>query len=152
MVDPTLFTSIVQGGAFALLVFLVLWVLLRAHPASREDWNKREAAQEKKDVAFMALVETAIKTFGESTQKLAAENRQLVEMLATKHGIAVDRLMEESSKQEDKRATECREERQEWMTVVTKLPSQIQKVVAEVLEEGIEHGRREASGANGQRT
>lgn len=164
MIDPVIFTSIVQGGSFALVVFIICWFLFKVHPASREDWNKKETdnratiqlmhsenkasmermqvSMEKKDASHTAVMETAIKTFGEATQKVVAENRQLVEMLATKHGTAVDRLIEKSSQQEDKRASECREEREQWMTVVSKLPSQIQKVLSDVLEEVLEEGTK----------
>lgn len=137
MPDTEMFKLIVQSGSFGLIVLLICWVLFRLEPRIRE-------MIEKKDQLNAETIKSVAANASETIQKTISENRQLVETLLTRFTEATD-----------KAASECRDERKEWMEVVQReselnrkarhdLANQIQALIAEA------YSRNRNKGGNGE--
>jgi len=159
MPEAEAFKTIIQGGSFAMLVLIFCWALFKLEPRIREMIEKKDALHTetiKETVkAFSDAQQKGIVTFGETQQKTLDQMRQLLEGQAQKHVEAVAKMQAAYTDTLHKKDAECREERKENSDMLMRemelnrksrhdFANQIQKVMAEVLQEGLERGMEKA--------
>lgn len=148
MPEAEAFKTIVQGGSFAMLVLIFCWALFKLEPRMRE-------REERKDTLHAQLMQEAVRTFGDTQQKTIAEMRAVLETAQRTSSEALNKLIEKHAEVMQKKDAECREERKENTEMILRemelnrksrhdFANQIQKIVVEVLQEGIERGMQRA--------
>lgn len=158
--EGELLGRLLQGGAFAVLVFIIVWQTIRREPREKE-------AAEKKDALHAEVIQKSVTTFGEAVQKVVAECASVMREQMEQHRKMVELLLQQHQERSAAERKECREERKEWAENMKKeglenrdlilregelnrksrtdFVNQIQRAMEQVLEEGKER-RREAEG------